>query len=92
MASLTGGSTYGVKITATNAIGTSVESVTQYLVCADIPDPPDAAPTLEAASESSITIAWNPPSHDGGSPVIGYKVYMNYLNDGDWELVYDGFQ
>lgn len=92
MQGLTGGYTYAVKITATNAIGTSEESDTQYLVCADIPDPPDAAPTLEAATDSTITIAWNPPAHDGGSAIIGYRVYMNYLRDGDWEMVYDGYQ
>ena len=88
---LTGGSTYGVRISATNAIGTSEDSDIQYLVCANLPDSPDDAPTLEAATETSITIAWNPPANNGGSEIIGYRVYMNYLNDGDWELVYDGF-
>ena len=91
MTGITGGSTYAVKITATNAIGTSVESDTQYLVCADLPDSPDSAPTLESATETSITIAWNPPANNGGSAIIGYRVYMNYLNDGDWEQIYDGF-
>ena len=91
MTGLTGSATYAVKLTATNAIGTSEESVTQYFVCANLPDPPDQAPTLETATDSSITIAWNPPANDGGSPVIGYRVYMNYLNDGDWELVFDGY-
>ena len=91
MQGLTGGYTYAVKITATNAIGTSEDSDIQYLVCADLPDPPDSAPTLEAATESTITIAWNPPANDGGSPIIGYRVYMNYLKDGDWEMVYDGY-
>lgn len=91
MEGLNGGATYGVKITATNAIGTSLESVTQYFVCANLPNPPDAAPIMETATEKSITIAWNPPANDGGSPIIGYRVYMNYLNDGDWELVFDGY-
>lgn len=81
---LTGGASYGIKFTATNAVGTSAESDTQYLVCADLPDPP-SAPTLEAATESSITIAWNAPADDGGTPVIGYRVYMNPLRSGDWE-------
>ena len=89
---MTGGATLGVKITATNAIGTSEESKAQYFVCADLPNPPDFAPTLETATETSLTIAWNPPADDGGSPVIGYRVYMNYIRDGDWELVYDGYQ
>ena len=88
---LTGGETYGIKVVARNAIGSSVESDTQYLPCADLPDAPDSAPTLEAATETSITVAWNAPSNDGGSAVTGYRLYMNYLNDGDWELVYDGY-
>jgi hypothetical protein len=86
---LTGGETYGVKITATNTIGTSAESETQYFVCADLPDPP-SQPNLEAATESSITISWNPPANNGGSDITGYRIYMNPLSDGDWELIYDG--
>ena len=81
---LTGGTNYGVKISATNTIGTSVESDTQYLVCADLPSPPTDAPTLEAATKTSITIAWNTPASDGGTRITGYRVYMNPLADGDW--------
>ena len=87
---LTGGLTYGVKITATNAINTSVESVTQYFTVADLPDALANAPTLETATETSISIAWNPPANDGGSSISGYRVYMNHLKGGDWKLVYDG--
>ena len=90
LTSLTGGSTHGVKITATNAIGTSVESVTQYFTIAERPDPPVKAPTLETATEHSISIAWNAPANNGGSTITGYKVFMNPLKGGDWQLVYDG--
>jgi len=48
------------------------------------------APILEFATNSSITLAWNPPSDNGGVPVTGYKVYINELDQGDWFLVYDG--
>lgn len=90
VSALTGGLTYGVKITATNAINTSVESVTQYFTVADLPDAPTNAPTLETATETSISIAWNPPANNGGSSISGYRVYMNHLKGGDWKLVYDG--
>ena len=49
-------------------------------------------PILEAATETSLTISWNPPANDGGTPIIGYRAYMNDLTDGDWVLIYDGYQ
>ena len=39
---LTAGEIYGFKVQAVNAIGDSVDSDTQYFVCADLPSAPDA--------------------------------------------------
>lgn len=72
-----------------NTIGSSEDSLTTYIVCADKPNAP-SSPTLETATQDSITIAWNAPSSNGGSAITGYKVYMNdYLTD-TFELIYDG--
>lgn len=86
---MTGGKTYGFKIQAVNDIGTSVESDTQYFVCADLPDAPDV-PVFEQATKTSITIAWNLPADNGGSAITGYRVYMNAVDQGDWFMVYNG--
>jgi len=76
---LTGGMVYGFKVKAQNDIGISLESDTQYFVCADLPEAPNA-PVFEQATHTSITIAWNAPSFNGGSRVTGYKVYMNAVD------------
>jgi len=86
---LTGGQTYGFKVKAVNDIGTSLESDSQYFVCADLPDAPNA-PIFELATHTSITIAWNLPANNGGASITGYRVYMNALDQGDWNLVYNG--
>lgn len=45
---------------------------------------------MEAATDHNITVSWSMPITDNDSPVTGYRLYMNALNDGDWTLVYDG--
>jgi Fibronectin type III domain len=37
-----------------------------------------------------MTVSWSPPSENGGSPITGYKLYMNPLDDGDWQIIYNG--
>ena len=40
------------------------------------------------ADISYITIGWTAPSFDGGSPVIGYKIYWDYSTNGmAWALI-----
>lgn len=90
MLDLTDSLTYGFKIQATNLIGISEMSNTQYFVCADVPAAPASPPVLEEATETSITFSWSAPADNGGSPVTGYKAYMNALDDGDWWLAYYG--
>ena len=45
---------------------------------------------MEASNRTSVTVAWQVPTVDGGSRITGYRLYMNKLRDGDWELAYDG--
>jgi hypothetical protein len=85
---LVDGRVYGIKMRAVNEIGSSDYSDLVYLVCADRPATP-AAPSPEASTRNSITVAWSAPA-DGGSPVTGYSLYMNALADGDWKLIYEG--
>jgi hypothetical protein len=37
-----------------------------------------------------MTIAWSSPTSNGGSPITGYILYMNPLDNGDWIEVYNG--
>jgi len=75
---------------AINSIGVSVQSNTQYFACANVPGQSTQPPVLEAATNTSITFSWNAPLSNGGSPITGYKAYINALDDGDWKLIYDG--
>ena len=45
---------------------------------------------MEAATNSTITVSWSVPAYSGLSPITGYKLYINPLDDGDWTLIYDG--
>jgi hypothetical protein len=83
------GGTFGIKMTAINAVGTDLAADIVYLVCGDKPTAP-AAPTADATTKNSITLAWNAPSSDGGSAVTGYSIYLNDLSVGDWTLAYQG--
>jgi len=76
-------------VQAVNAIGESDFSDVAYFIVADLPAAP-AAPTMDASTKDSITLAWNAPGSDGGNSISGYKVYMNDLLSDVWELVYDG--
>jgi hypothetical protein len=71
-----------------NLVGTGEYSDTVYLVCAEKPATP-VAPTEEAATKTSITLGWSTPAN-GGSSITGYRVYMNALTVGDWQLLYSG--
>jgi titin len=87
---LTDSVVYGFKIEATNDIGTSIESNTQYFACAEVPGSATEAPVLDASTDSSMTISWSVPAYNGGSAITGYKVFINPLDDGDWSEIYDG--
>ena len=73
-----------------NLVGSSVASEVSYFQCADISDAP-STPILESTTPNSISVAWNEPASDGGSPISGYRLYMNdILEDDVFRLVFDG--
>lgn len=83
---------YGIKIEAVNSVGESAFSDPSYYICANVPVAP-SAPTLEGSQKSTITIAWNALTgiaNTGGTPITGYRVYLNDLLSDTWKLVYDG--
>jgi len=87
--SLTNGVTSGIKMRAVNEVGAGEFSDIVYLICAAKPGTP-AAPTSDAATRSSITVAWNEPSATAQATVTGYSLYINDLSVGDWRRAYSG--
>ena len=54
------------------------------------PEPP-AAVDLLSASESSISLQWQPPTRSGGLPISGY-VFQQHSGDGHWsECITESF-
>ena len=50
---------------------------------ADPPGPPKNA-TVTEFFKDSISIAWQPPEYDGGSPVTGYHVERRLTSSNRW--------
>uniref|UniRef100_A0A673JCM6 Titin n=1 Tax=Sinocyclocheilus rhinocerous TaxID=307959 RepID=A0A673JCM6_9TELE len=83
------GCEYEYRVFAENAAGLSAPSVPCPLIKAEdplfLPSPP-AKPKIIDSSKTSITLSWNKPLFDGGSPVTGYMVEYRKTNDDDWTL------
>jgi titin len=73
---LTNGSPYTFKVTATNGIGTSGESLASP---AATPSTVPNAPTglTVAAGDGQVTISFTAPANNGGSPVTGYTIFTS---------------
>ncbi|XP_075954719.1 obscurin [Anarhichas minor] len=48
-----------------------------------VPDPPEDAEVL-SKTEKSVTLSWFTPLHDGGSPLLGYRVEMRLADSALW--------
>jgi hypothetical protein len=75
---LTNGTSYRLKVTATNSVGTGPDSALSNPVT---PATVSGAPTIGTAASGvtsdtvvSATAAWTAPTSNGGSPVTGYRV------------------
>ncbi|NQX26135.1 fibronectin type III domain-containing protein [Microbacteriaceae bacterium VKM Ac-2854] len=78
--SLSNGTAYTFRVTATNSAGTSTPStastaVTPVAPAQAVPDAPRGVTAV--ATAASATISWVAPEHDGGSAVTGYTVLSN---------------
>ncbi|MDC3312404.1 fibronectin type III domain-containing protein [Flavobacteriaceae bacterium] len=75
---LTNGTAYTFTVTATNAIGTSLESAASNSVTPVAPTVPDA-PTIGTANagDGQVTVSFTAPSSDGGSSITYYTATSN---------------
>lgn len=56
------------------------------LTFSDAPSSPES-PEIKDKTKNSVTLSWNPPSRDGGSPVKGYVVEVHEEGSADWRKV-----
>ncbi|KAM9791323.1 obscurin isoform 11-T11 [Syngnathus typhle] len=48
-----------------------------------VPDPPED-PEILSKTKESVTLSWFTPLHDGGSPILGYKVELRLAESALW--------
>lgn len=48
-----------------------------------VPDPPED-PEVFIKLNQSVSLSWFTPLHDGGSPILGYRVEMRLVNSALW--------
>ncbi|XP_062974483.1 immunoglobulin superfamily member 22 [Elgaria multicarinata webbii] len=90
------GKAYQFRILAVNSEGASEALETEEIFAGDPIEPPGHAsqPQVTDVTKEAVTITWNPPAKDGGSPVMGYVVERRKKGSNLWvpvskELVKD---
>ncbi|KAK6747288.1 hypothetical protein RB195_000476 [Necator americanus] len=81
------GQQYRFRIRAENLVGASDYVTTAPVLIKDPFNPPGAPSTPEVTGYDSnlVSLAWNPPKDDGGSPILGYVVErFEKKGGGDW--------
>lgn len=63
-------------------------SVPKTFMCANIPNAPPV-PTTVLNTLDMIVIEWLPPTNDGGTPILGYKVEMKKNSESAYQIIYD---
>lgn len=81
------GRSYEFRVMAENQYGQSEPAQTLEPIKARHPfDPPGApgVPRSLETTESSITVTWTKPRHDGGSPITGYVLEKRLITEDKW--------
>ena len=96
VAGLRGGAVYRFRVRAENDAGRSLWSTpTEATTAAAVPAAP-SAPARLGCGPHSISIAWQPPEFDGGSPLVGFQLELAPKCSAalrgmpnDWSLAYE---
>jgi len=87
---LVAGNKYYFKLTAWNSKGESDFSDEIVVAASPLPTAPGAPyKVISKSSLTSIYVEWDYVL-DNSSPIIGYKLFMDNGNDGNFELIFDG--
>ncbi|XP_053123582.1 immunoglobulin superfamily member 22 isoform X1 [Hemicordylus capensis] len=80
------GKAYQFRILAVNSEGLSEPLETEEIFAGEPIDPPGQAsqPQVTDVTKEAVTITWNPPAQDGGSPVMGYIVERRKKGSNLW--------
>ena len=83
---LRGVTSYEFRVAATNSIGTGAFSTPSSPVTTP-PTAPGTPTNLVAVSttRTSVTLSWNAPADDGGSPITGYYIIYRTVDAGTYE-------
>jgi hypothetical protein len=81
---LTPGTKYLFVIQSRNAVGLSDYSNPITVFAAQIPDAPENLANVAATTSSSqIALNWSPPTFNGGSKVLDYRIWYDNASGGE---------
>src|SRR5207249_1942585 len=72
---LSNGATFYYKVAAVNSLGTSALSNEASATTITVPSPHQNLQTT--AGIGNVTLSWQVPSSNGGSPITNYKIYRS---------------
>jgi fibronectin type 3 domain-containing protein len=74
---LPAGSERFYRVTASNGAGEGDATPDVTATTFDAPGPPRTFTVASGPGPDEISLAWQPPEHDGGTPVTGYRIYRD---------------
>lgn len=88
-ARLNTGTGYQFRVKAQNRYGIGSSIISEPVVAAypfDVPGQP-GTPVLTSFNKDAMTLSWNEPPSDGGSPILGYHVERKEKNSILWQRI-----
>lgn len=88
---LEAGKKYRFDYYAVNEFGTSEESFTLTAAASYLPDPPTGIDIdWDFSTKTSFHVKWQEPAVKPSSPILGYILYIDDGNGGQFDVAYDG--
>ena len=88
---LDAGKKYRFDYVSVNEFGMSEESLTLTAAASFLPDPPtDIDIDWDQSTKTSFFVTWEEPANAPSSPILGYILYIDDGNGGQYDVAYDG--